>query len=56
MPAAPALGVIIIIIISTIFIQDSFFSKDITAITKGPVKRSAEETILNGAAESLKPW
>ena len=29
---------IIIIIISTIFIQDSLFSKDITAITKGPVK------------------
>ena len=28
-------GVIIIIIISTIFIQDSLFSKDITAITKG---------------------
>ena len=26
------------IIISTIFIQDSLFSKDITAITKGPVK------------------
>ena len=29
---------IIVIIISTIFIQDSLFSKDITAITKGPVK------------------
>ena len=29
--------IIIIIIISTIFIQDSLFSKDITAITKGPV-------------------
>ena len=30
-------GLKILIIISTIFIQDSLFSKDITAITKGPV-------------------
>ena len=28
----------VIIIIATIFIQDSLFSKDNTAITKGPVK------------------